>query len=86
LTYETAPHGDSEPSEQARLENREAYFKDLGGLTSTPVFHGDRLRPGNRVTGPAIIEEMATTLVVFPRTWIKVSDLGGYIVHFSETN
>ncbi len=76
--------GENEPPEEAKLEEREAYFKDLGGLTATPVFHGDRLRPGNWVTGPAVIEEMATTLVVSPDAWIEVSNLGGYLVHFSE--
>jgi len=84
LIYRTAAPGGTEPEEEAKLDDREAYFKEIGGPTWTPVFHGDRLRPGNRVIGPAIVEEMATTLVVFPGTWIEVSALGGYVVHFSQ--
>jgi N-methylhydantoinase A len=43
---------------------RMAYF--AGAPVNTPIFRGERLRPGDLVEGPAIIEEPTTTIVVIP--------------------
>jgi N-methylhydantoinase A len=58
---------------------RQAYFKDLGGYMDTPVYDGTRLTYGNRIPGPAIIEEPTTTIVVFPGTSMTVSQYGSYV-------
>jgi N-methylhydantoinase A len=44
---------------------RETYFEPLGYTTCT-VYDGHRLRPGNVVDGPAIIERMGDSVVVPP--------------------
>ncbi|MGX9230233.1 hypothetical protein ACWV95_36360 [Streptomyces albus] len=36
------------------------------GFVPVPVHRRDALRPGNRVTGPAVIEQMDTTTVLLP--------------------
>jgi N-methylhydantoinase A len=46
----------------------------------TPVFRGTELRPGAFLTGPAIIEEPTTTIVVYPRMSAFVSPSGHYIL------
>jgi len=71
------------PSQEALIGRREAYFKDLGGLVETPVYEGDKLRPGNVVAPPAIIEEMATTIVIFPGSRAVVSNHGHYLIEVS---
>jgi N-methylhydantoinase A len=45
---------------------RRAYFPELGGDRQTPVYAGSTLRPGHVVTGPAIVQEETTTIVVYP--------------------
>jgi N-methylhydantoinase A len=46
------------------------------GLTQVPFYLGERLRPGNVVTGPAIITQPDTTLFLGPGDRAKVD--GGY--------
>ncbi|MGD0916680.1 MAG: hydantoinase/oxoprolinase family protein [Thermodesulfobacteriota bacterium] len=68
------------PPKFALIGKRMVYFKELGGMVETKVFDGDKLKAGNRITAPAIIEEMATTIVVFPGSEITVTNLGNYLV------
>jgi N-methylhydantoinase A len=62
--FERRP-GKADPS-KARKGGRQAYFEDSGGMVEVPVFERDLLAPGNRIPGPAIIEERITTIVVHP--------------------
>jgi N-methylhydantoinase A len=62
--FERRP-GKADPS-KARKGGRQAYFEDSGGMVEVPVFDRDLLSPGNRIPGPAIIEERITTIVVHP--------------------
>jgi N-methylhydantoinase A len=59
-----APIGGSELAPRV-LEH--AYFPGYGPLL-TPRYEGIRLAPEQRVSGPAIIELPATTIVVYPQT------------------
>jgi N-methylhydantoinase A len=49
---------------------REAWFDD--GFVRTPVFDADRLVPGHRMEGPAIVESRFTTVVLPPRARLEV--------------
>jgi N-methylhydantoinase A len=46
---------------------------------ATPIYKSSDLQPGFKITGPAIVEEPTTTLVVFPQTSTTVSGAGNYI-------
>lgn len=46
----------------------------------TPIFRGEKLRPGARIAGPAIIEEATTTIVVPPGLSAALSAEGNYIL------
>jgi len=81
--YQSAVGKKSSP-DNAISEMRMAYFKDKGGLVETTVYNGDKLKPGNRILAPAIIEEMATTIVIFPGSEVKVSALGNYLVSLDQ--
>jgi N-methylhydantoinase A/oxoprolinase/acetone carboxylase beta subunit len=51
-----------EPPDDARKGTREVYRR--GEWVPTALYEMDRLRPGNRIDGPAIVEAPSTTLVV----------------------
>jgi len=48
------------------------------GYRETSIFRGSDLKPGYEVTGPAIIEETFTTIVVYPGWKALVDDAGDY--------
>jgi N-methylhydantoinase A len=48
------------------------------GYADTPVFRGSELHAGSEVSGPAIIEETFTTIVVYPGWTARVDDAGDY--------
>jgi N-methylhydantoinase A len=50
----------------ARKGTRKAYFPAAGGFVDTAVFDRYRLGPGDRIDGPAIVEERESTVVVPP--------------------
>lgn len=74
----------SHPVASKRVGSPEAhrlcYFGD-GEPVQTPVFKPAQLGPGTRLSGPAIIEEPTTTVVVFPGMAAEVSDAGNYLLH-----
>jgi N-methylhydantoinase A len=54
--------------------HRRAYFKDAGGFVQeTPCYDGGAIAPGNVITGPSIIEEPTTTVVI-PPGWVAEVD------------
>ncbi|MFH0915179.1 MAG: hydantoinase/oxoprolinase family protein [bacterium] len=63
LKKQPASSSDASP---ALKRTRRVYLRDLGGFQETPCYDSDRLRHGNVISGPAIIEEAKTT-VVLPR-------------------
>lgn len=64
---------DSPDSSSARTGARAVYFKEYDGSADTPVFSGERLKAGNVVDGPAIVEDRATSVVVFPGCRLEVA-------------
>jgi N-methylhydantoinase A len=67
---------------RAVLKKREIYWPDLGGHRPTPVYDGDRLLIGNRIKGPAVVETADTTVVVHPRTTLRLDELGNFELTF----
>ncbi|MDQ4060581.1 MAG: hydantoinase/oxoprolinase family protein, partial [Pseudomonadota bacterium] len=45
---------------------RNVWLPEAGGFVAAPVYARDRLAPGNRIAGPAIVEQMDSTTVVLP--------------------
>ncbi len=64
----------------ALKRQRQVYFKELGGFSETPCYDEGKLRPGNVVTGPAIIEESKMTIVVPAGCEVAVDAYGNYLV------
>ena len=74
--------GGSEPPKVAHTGRRKAYFQDAG-FVETPTFSRDRLLAGNRIEGPALIEEYASTTVVSPGESVEVDPLGNLMITIS---
>jgi len=45
-------------------------------MVDTPTFERTKLVAGNRIDGPALIEEHASTTVVFPQDKVEVDAFG----------
>jgi N-methylhydantoinase A len=66
--------GASEP-----VAMRRSWFGDQGAL-DTPCFKAESFSAGQRLAGPAIIEEPTTTVVVYPGWQVTVTDTGDYLM------
>jgi N-methylhydantoinase A len=67
--------GGATPDKGAVRAVKPVYFR-AGGWADTPVYTRDRLLSGNQITGPALIEEHASTTVVQPGDSLRVDELG----------
>ncbi|HUG36465.1 MAG TPA: hydantoinase/oxoprolinase family protein, partial [Candidatus Limnocylindrales bacterium] len=59
---------------------RPAYFPETGDFVPTTVYDRARLGPGATFTGPAVVEEEGSTLVVGPGAVVRVAPTGNLIV------
>jgi len=57
------PQGSGKP-DQALKRHRPVLWSLAKGFEETPAYDGTRLKCGDRIAGPAIIEEPATTVVI----------------------
>jgi N-methylhydantoinase A len=55
---------EGESADHAKLGERQVYFEGLG-FVDCPIYEGPSLRPGNLISGPAVIHEPDTTIVVY---------------------
>lgn len=53
-------------SEAAPSDRRTVYFDDSPDAVDTPIFQRAELRTGHKITGPAIIEQVDSTVVIPP--------------------
>jgi N-methylhydantoinase A len=57
----------------------QAYFKERG-LGPVARYEGGSLAAGTRITGPAVVREPTTTVVVYPDSEVTVTPLGNYLL------
>ncbi|MBY3122296.1 hydantoinase/oxoprolinase family protein [Rhizobium leguminosarum] len=58
---------DAGPScEGAVIGSRKVYMDEAKDFVPCPVYAREKLKPGNRIAGPAIVEQMDTTTVILP--------------------
>ena len=70
-------------SSAALCGHRDVWFSESGGFVTCPLYDRDRLRPGNRLAGPAVIEQMDTTTVVLPRMTALVDAYLNILLEFA---
>jgi N-methylhydantoinase A len=73
---ETIGRGDSDPPAAAFTGNRDVYFPSFGEFRVVPTFRRSKLLAGNRIAGPGIIEEYASTTVLSPGDTLDVDAFG----------
>ncbi|WP_049912510.1 hydantoinase/oxoprolinase family protein [Natrialba hulunbeirensis] len=64
----------------AKRTTREAYFDSAGEFVETAVYDRDELGAGATLEGPAIIEQMDSTVVVPPNATAEVEQTGNIIL------
>ncbi|MDV7270283.1 hydantoinase/oxoprolinase family protein [Thioclava sp. A2] len=67
-------------SNSALKGHREMVFNADGVAQNTPVYDGSALGAGDTLHGPAVIEEVTTTLVIEPGWTVHLHETGTYLV------
>jgi N-methylhydantoinase A len=78
--FEKEQHDKLDPSE-AFKKKRKVYLPLKGFFEEVPVYDGHKLRYGNRVEGPAVIEQVNTTTFVTPEYNILCDKYGSYTMY-----
>jgi len=76
--FERIARGSEKPPETSRRGARQTYFS--GGFRETPVFDRMSLLAGNRISGPALIEEHASTTVLMPDDELALDEIGNLVI------
>jgi N-methylhydantoinase A len=63
---------------------REMIFDASGIPHETPVYDGAALGAGDRISGPAVIQEVTTTLVIEPGWLAELDATGVYILTLGQ--
>jgi N-methylhydantoinase A len=71
----------SERNAKPRHGHHEVYFEESESYQPTPSYERGDLGAGYEVTGPAIIHEMDSTIVVRPRQLAAVDDFGNVVIN-----
>jgi len=93
LRAETIIHTDKPPLEKLKFSDtdpssalkgkRDVYFEEENGFVQTPVYNGSLIRCGNILKGPCVIEEPATTIVVYPGQTARLTEFDNYEITIS---
>ncbi|MBM3933105.1 MAG: hydantoinase/oxoprolinase family protein [SAR202 cluster bacterium] len=75
---EAAPLKGSKDPAKAVKSQRQVYFK--GKRSATNVYDRPKLRPGDRLTGPAIVEQLDATTVIWPHQSARVDAYRNIII------
>ena len=74
------PEGGKQPEKDAVLRSKPVYFGSAGKFLDTAVYDRKRLRRGNEIGGPALIEEHASTTVLAPGDRLTVDAFGNLVI------
>ena len=71
--------GSGNPAE-ARVGQRSVYFDDTAGLLPCDIYNRAKLGPGSAIEGPAILENVDSTVVIEPGWRGRIDDYGNCIM------
>lgn len=69
----------SDPT-HALLEHRAILMRDVGQYRQVPVYAGPKLLPGNELSGPAVVEETNTTILVPAGFELELTSPSAYLM------
>jgi N-methylhydantoinase A len=78
--FEHIAKGGAEPDAAAFRGKRRVYFAG-SGFVETPTYDRPALKSGNKINGPALIEEHASTTVVHPGDQLEVDAFGDLVIN-----
>jgi N-methylhydantoinase A len=65
-------------------DRRRAYFGADDGFLEVPVYDGSKLKSGNELSGPAIVEKPSTTIVIYPNQHARIDERENMIVSINQ--
>ena len=71
-----------EPGAPEPVEERSVWFA-ADGAVRTPVFDRGRLRPGQAIEGPAVVDQLDATTIVFPGDRARVDGHGNLLLELA---
>ena len=66
--------------EPVPYEHRSIYLDTESGFRTVPIYDGNQLRPGQKLKGPALIEERNTTILVGPGDRLEVDASDNFLI------
>ena len=78
--------GSETPPKAARAGSRRIYFGEQAGFIDTPAYDRAHLRAGNRIEGPAVIDEHASTTLIEPGDFAIVDAYGNLMISVHGIN
>jgi N-methylhydantoinase A len=63
---------------------REAYFGKERGFINCSVYERENMSAGSQIKGPAIIEDPATTIVVYPDNTAVLDEMGNVVLNITQ--
>ncbi len=82
---EEITRGTRNPPAAASAGQRLVHFDGRKSAIRTPVFARDGLRAGNKIMGPALVEEHASTTVVWPGDLLSVDKFGNLVIQIGNS-
>jgi N-methylhydantoinase A len=81
--FAPAPQAEIEgDGDGARAGERPMYFD--GVWRATPIYARERLRPGDRISGPALVIEYSSTTVLSPGCHLRVDGYGALVIDVAQ--
>jgi len=83
--FDRIASGSTAPSAAAAHGSRPVYFTAQQGFVQTPIYRRPELLADNRIVGPALVEEHASTTVIYPGDVLTVDELGNLIIDIARS-
>jgi len=83
-TIPRLPKGSEEPPHEAFIGTRRVVYEELGEVEAR-IYVREKLLAGNRIDGPAVIEEATSTTVLYPGDTALIDEYGNIVIEVSQT-
>jgi N-methylhydantoinase A len=78
------PKGTRTPPASARRGSRKLVLSADGRGTDAPIYDGTKLKAGNRIKGPAVIEEPTTTILIEANWTAELDERATYVLTYAS--
>ncbi len=85
-TGEVVVSGGERAADQPSPIETRSVWHGAQGWQDTPVYDGAEIRPGHRISGPALVEELTTTVLAGPGDELWVDDDGNFFIDLTSTS